>query len=156
MNTIEQLRKWCQGSWLVKHWEDMPVDVLSIDSRNIDQPEQTLFIALKTNLRDGHSYIPEAWQKGVRNFIISSVIDTEALKGANIIQVKDTLLALQQIAAGHRKQFSIPVIGITGSNGKTMVKEWLFQLLSPQFNIVRSPKSFSVACVFRGIHRQRR
>ena len=143
MNTIEQIKKWCNGNWLAKHNEQTPISLLSIDSRQIAQPENTLFIALKTNLRDGHNYIADAWVKGVRNFLISQELDISNLKGANIIQVKDTLQALQQLATGHRKQFNIPVIGITGSNGKTMVKEWLYQLLADKFNIVRSPKSYN-------------
>ncbi|MCD6012751.1 MAG: alanine racemase [Flavipsychrobacter sp.] len=143
MNTIEQIRKWCNGTWLAKADNNAGIDTLAIDSRNIEHPASSLFIALKTSLRDGHSYIPEAWQKGVRNFLVSNDMDTTGISGANFIQVKDTLTALQQIAANHRKQFKIPVIGITGSNGKTMIKEWLYQLLSGQYNIVRSPKSYN-------------
>lgn len=143
MNTIEQIRKWCNGTWLAKAEMETGIDTLAIDSRNIGHPASSLFIALKTSLRDGHSYIPEAWQKGVRNFLVSNELDTSGINGANIIQVKDTLAALQQIAANHRKQFRIPVVGITGSNGKTMIKEWLHQLLAGQYNIVRSPKSYN-------------
>ena len=141
--TVEQLRKWCAGSWLAKDHTDAQIGSLSIDSRSIEQPENTLFIALKTNLRDGHTYIPDAWAKGVRNFLVSNDIDVTGLTESNIIHVKDTLQALQQIAAAYRKQFDIPVIGITGSNGKTVVKEWLYQLLASNYNIVRSPKSYN-------------
>ncbi len=143
MTTVEQLCKWCNGTWLARSDDNMPVGTLSIDTRTIEDPAGALFIALKTSARDGHSYIPDAWQKGVRNFLVSNDMDTAGISGANIIQVKDTLAALQQIAAAHRRQFSIPVIGITGSNGKTMVKEWLNQLLATNYNIVRSPKSFN-------------
>lgn len=143
MNTIEQIRKWCNGTWLAKADSDACIETLAIDSRHIEHPESALFVALKTSLRDGHSYIPEAWQKGVRNFLVSNDMDTTGISGANFIQVKDTLAALQQIAANHRKQFKIPVIGITGSNGKTMIKEWLRQLLSSEYHIVRSPKSYN-------------
>src|SRR5579872_2972715 len=143
MNNIEQLRKWSNGTWLAKSQSDTVIETLSTDSRNIEHAAGTLFIALKTNLRDGHAYIPDAWIKGVRNFLVSQNIATDGLSGANIILVKDTLTALQQIAAAHRKQFNIPVIGITGSNGKTVVKEWLYQLLSGHYNIVRSPKSYN-------------
>jgi len=143
MNHIEQIRKWCTGIWLAEEATDAEIKLLSIDTRSIEQPEKTLFIALKTNLRDGHNYIPDAWQKGVRNFLVSQSIDTTGLTGANIIEVKDTLTALQQISAAHRRQFHIPVIGITGSNGKTMVKEWLYQLLGNHYNIIRSPKSYN-------------
>jgi alanine racemase len=143
MNNLEQLRKWCNGVWLAKEDENTCVEGIAIDSRNIERPASALFIALKTNLRDGHSYIPDAWLKGVRSFLVSHEIDTSGINGANIILVKDTLAALQQIAAAHRKQFAIPVVGITGSNGKTMVKEWLCQLLGNQYNVVRSPKSYN-------------
>jgi Alr-MurF fusion protein len=143
MNTIDELRKWCNGTWLSMEREGADIEVLDIDSRSIERPEQSLFIALKTSLRDGHSYVQEAWQKGVRNFLVSQNVDIPALGGSNIILVKDTLVALQQIAAAHRTQFHIPVIGITGSNGKTVVKEWLYQLLSNYYNTVRSPKSYN-------------
>lgn len=116
---------------------------LSIDSRNIERPETALFVALTTSLRDGHTYIADAYQKGVRSFLVCADVAADTLPGANIIKVKDTLVALQQVAAAHRKQFSIPVIGVTGSNGKTVVKEWLYQLLSTAYNIVRSPKSYN-------------
>ncbi len=143
MNNINHLRKACNGIWLTEHQADQTIDVLAIDSRNIEQPEQALFIALKTSLRDGHAFIYDAWQKGVRNFLVSQTIEDTRISDSNIILVKDTLAALQQIAAAHRRQFSIPVIGITGSNGKTIVKEWLYQLLSNNYNIVRSPKSYN-------------
>lgn len=143
MNNIDQLRKWCNGTWLSMVHEDIYIERLSIDSRNIELPASALFIALKTNLRDGHSYIQDAWQKGVRNFLVSHSIDPSEVPESNIILVKDTLAALQQIAAAHRKQFSIPVIGITGSNGKTVVKEWLYHLLSDHYIIIRSPKSYN-------------
>lgn len=143
MNTIEQIRKWCNGTWLSSTDNNAGIETLDIDSRNIEHPSGSLFIALKTPLRDGHSYIPDAWQKGVRNFLVSNDLDMANISGANFIRVNDTLSALQQVASGHRKQFKIPVIGITGSNGKTMIKEWLHQLLSSHYNIVRSPKSYN-------------
>jgi alanine racemase len=143
MNSIEQVRKWCNGAWLAKGHADTAIGTLAIDSRNIEQPEMALFIALKTNLRDGHAFISDAWAKGVRNFLVSAALDAGVLADANIIVVKDTLAALQQIAAAHRRQFNIPVIGVTGSNGKTVVKEWLYQLLNSYYNIVRSPKSYN-------------
>jgi Alr-MurF fusion protein len=143
MNNIEQLRKWCNGVWLTSPDADAGIENLATDSRNIEQPESALFIPLKTHLRNGHAYMQDAWQKGVRNFLVSEKTDTALLAGANIIEVKDTLNALQQIAAAHRRQFKIPVVGITGSNGKTVVKEWLYQLLSTSYNIVRSPKSYN-------------
>lgn len=139
---LEQLRKWCKGEWLVKA-NDLPIENLTIDSRKISDPETSLFIALKAQRRDGHSFIGEVYEKGVRNFLVDRVIDTEKYKGANFIKVADTLVALQQFCAAYRKQFNIPVIGITGSNGKTVVKEWLYQLLGESFKIIRNPKSYN-------------
>src|SRR5439155_10209283 len=93
--------------------------------------------------RDGHQFIPELYKKGIRNFVVSEAIETAAYPQSNFISVKDTLAALQQLAAYHRTRFNIPVIGITGSNGKTIVKEWLYQLLHEEYNIIRSPKSYN-------------
>ncbi len=143
MNSMEQLRKWSNGTWLTGSQGASLIDELAIDSRNIEHPEKALFIALKTHLRDGHTYIADAYGRGVRNFLVSQSIDTTPFSGADFILVKDTLNALQQIAAAHRKQFKIPVIGVTGSNGKTVVKEWLNQLLGNHYNVARSPKSYN-------------
>ena len=124
----------------------MPIILLIIsffDSRKIFYPATSLFIALKGPRRNGHSFLPELYKKGVRNFIVCEEIKKEDFPGSNILHVKDGLKALQQLAAFHRKQFNLPVIGITGSNGKTIVKEWLYQLLNENFNIVRSPKSYN-------------
>ena len=122
---------------------DNPIEYISFDSRKFFFPSTSLFIALKGPRRNGHSFIPDLYKKGVRNFIVCEEIKSEDLPDANILFVKEGLKALQQLAAFHRKQFNIPVIGITGSNGKTIVKEWLYQLLQPNFNIVRSPKSYN-------------
>jgi len=112
-----------------------------IDSRRLISPENCVFIALVTRKNDGHKYIRELYDKGIRNFIVSN--PDFIPEKSNCILVDDTLVALQKITAYHRKKFDIPVIGITGSNGKTIVKEWLFQLLSPDYNIARSPKSYN-------------
>ena len=143
MHTIAELQKWTNGELLSEWDNNTPISELSIDSRAIDHPEKALFIALKTPVRDGHDFIKDAYAAGVRNFLVAQSIDTTGLSKSNIIYVKDTLGALQQIAAAHRKQFNIAVIGITGSNGKTVVKEWLGQLLSESFDLVRSPKSYN-------------
>ena len=116
---------------------------LLIDSRKIHSPGDSLFFALTGPRRDGHQFIAELYNKGVRNFVISKKIKTTDFSEANFILVNDSLEALQKLTAFHRKQFNIPVIGITGSNGKTIVKEWLYQLLQEKFNIVRSPKSYN-------------
>jgi Alr-MurF fusion protein len=120
-----------------------PVEYLLLDSRKIYSPATSLFFALKGKRRDGHQFIGEVYKKGVRSFVISDVTDSSAWPDACFVVVKDTLEALQQLAAYHRKQFAIPVIGITGSNGKTIVKEWLYQLLHADHTIVRSPKSYN-------------
>lgn len=123
--------------------EDYPIEHLTLDSRKIYSPATSLFFALKGPRRNGHQFIAETYKKGARNFVVSEPVDTAAYPESNFIVVQDTLQALQQLAAWHRKQFNIPVIGITGSNGKTIVKEWLYQLLHTDYTIVRSPKSYN-------------
>ena len=116
---------------------------LLTDSRKISDPATAVFFVLKGN-RDAHQYIPQLYEKGVRCFVISNPnFPIASYPEANFIIVEDTLIALQKIAAHHRSHFQYPVIGITGSNGKTIVKEWLFQLLAPDYRIVRSPKSYN-------------
>jgi UDP-N-acetylmuramoyl-tripeptide--D-alanyl-D-alanine ligase len=142
-NNIEQIQQWCSGTWLARAQGNDIIDELASDSRNIDQPDAALFVAIKTHLRNGHTYIAAAWRKGVRNFLVSEDINIDEIPGSSIIKVENTLKALQDIAAAYRSQFTLPVIGITGSNGKTIVKEWLYQLLNDSYNIVRSPKSYN-------------
>jgi alanine racemase len=119
------------------------VSELSYDSRKIQSSEKTLFFALKTAHADGHLFVEDAYQKGVRNFCVAQETDVAKFPESNIILVENTLKALQSLAAYHRSQFALPVIGITGSNGKTIVKEWLYQLLHEDYNIVRSPRSYN-------------
>lgn len=120
------------------------VSILLTDSRRLSFPEQSLFFALKTKTNDGHNYIPELYKLRVRNFVVSEVLpEFASMPEANFLVVKDTLRALQKLAVFHRSHFHIPVIGITGSNGKTVVKEFLYQLLHNEFNIVRSPRSYN-------------
>ena len=107
---------------------DSSISFLLTDSRSLCFPEETLFFALKTERNDGHQYVAELYRRGVRNFVVSRQ-PSELFDDANFLVVADTLKALQQLAACHRAAFNIPVVGITGSNGKTMVKEWLSQLL---------------------------
>jgi Alr-MurF fusion protein len=115
------------------------------DTRRVAFPETSLFFPLVGRFHDGHDYIAAAYDRGVRNFLVSK--DTflfEDFKDANFLKIDDILRGIQKIAAAHRRQFpDLEVIGITGSNGKTVVKEWLFQLLREDFNIVRSPKSYN-------------
>ena len=119
------------------HW-------LLTDSRSLCYPESTLFFAIKTRRGDGHHYISELYQRGVRAFVVSEGLPNDtSFADADFISVPDTLEALQKLAAYHRTRFDIPVVGITGSNGKTLVKEWLYQLLSPDYAITRSPRSYN-------------
>ncbi|GAB3906885.1 bifunctional UDP-N-acetylmuramoyl-tripeptide:D-alanyl-D-alanine ligase/alanine racemase [Mucilaginibacter boryungensis] len=120
---------------------DVPISTLLTDSRRIANAPEALFFAL-SNRRDGHQFISEAYESGVRNYVVSSK-PAEPLLNANYLIVPNVLIALQTLAAHHRNQFELQVIGITGSNGKTIVKEWLYQLLVAEHNIVRSPKSYN-------------
>ena len=139
---------------------DAQIGWLLTDSRSLCFPEETLFFALKTQRNDGHRYIADLYRRGVRNFVVTTVpaapslvrsdsiaASVESSAGlypdANFLVVPSPLAALQRLAERHRDEFNIPIVGITGSNGKTMVKEWLYQLLSPQFSVTRSPKSFN-------------
>lgn len=115
---------------------------LLTDSRSLCFPEESLFFALVTTRGDGHRYVADLYARGVRNFVVSRLPD-ETGEGANYLIVDDTLAALQRLAGYHRTRFDVPVAGITGSNGKTMVKEWLHQLLAPQTTVTRSPRSYN-------------
>lgn len=119
---------------------DIIIDHISIDSRTILQPESTLFIALSGERHDAHQYIPDLIKKGVKAFIVQETIENEQTA---FIQVNDTLAAFQQLATIYRNQFSLEVIGVTGSNGKTIVKEWLWQCLRSKYVTVKSPKSYN-------------
>jgi len=142
MYSIQTITSLVQGKLLHKG-KNCIIKHLVHDSRRVSNGEASLFFALKTGNADGHRFIEDAYKKGVRSFIVNRDISPTPLSDANIILVSDTLVALQHLAAYHRKQFTIPVIGLTGSNGKTVVKEWLYQLLREDYNIVRSPKSYN-------------
>ena len=116
------------------------INHISIDSRSLQNGTNSLFFALRGQNQDGQNYINELYEKGVRNFVVTKVV---SLPGANFVIVKDTTAALQKFASYYRTLFNFPVIGITGSNGKTIVKEWLNFVLSPDFNVIRSPKSYN-------------
>ncbi|MCB0700191.1 MAG: bifunctional UDP-N-acetylmuramoyl-tripeptide:D-alanyl-D-alanine ligase/alanine racemase [Chitinophagales bacterium] len=139
---IDDIAKWCNGQWL-QHENNACIEELCIDTRKVAQPELALFFAFKTSNRDGHTFISTAYEKGIRNYVVTNNVDVSIYKGSNFIHVADALSALQQIAMKHRAMFTLPCIGITGSNGKTIVKEWLHQLLAEDYNIVRSPKSYN-------------
>ena len=118
------------------------IDTISIDSRSLQNTDGTLFFALVGPNHDGHKYILELIKKGVSHFVVNHIPKNLENK-ANFLIVENTLFALQKIASYHRSNFDFPIIGITGSNGKTIVKEWLNFLLSPDYNIIRSPKSYN-------------
>ena len=122
---------------------DVVITNVSYDTRKINSGESSLFFALNGAFRDGHSFVKDAYSKGVRHFVVSEKGITQKLDGANEILVSDTFEALQKLAAFHRSQFNYPVVAITGSYGKTTVKEWLSELISPEFKVVRSPKSYN-------------
>lgn len=127
---------------LVKNLPEFSIENISIDSRSLQNNQGTLFFALKGHNHDAHQYLQNLIDKGVRFFVVEYI--PEHLKDkAHFIVVKNTLNALQQTAIFYRNLFSFPTIGITGSNGKTIVKEWLNFLLSSDFTIVRSPKSYN-------------
>ncbi len=120
------------------------IKTLSIDSRKTNADEGTLFFAIKGERHDGHVYIHDLYKKGIRLFVVEQKIESVSeLTGASILEVKSSIDALQKIAAFHRSQFSIPVIGITGSNGKTIIKEWLYQLLSFDTAVAKNPGSYN-------------
>ena len=125
--------------------EDAIVSQLLTDSRSLTAPQETVFFALRTPNDDGHNYIPDLYDKGVRNFVVASdYFAPPECKAANYIAVESPLDALQSLAMFHRRRFrELPVIGITGSRGKTTVKEWLYQLLKDDYRIVRSPRSYN-------------
>ncbi|WP_293310112.1 bifunctional UDP-N-acetylmuramoyl-tripeptide:D-alanyl-D-alanine ligase/alanine racemase [Pedobacter sp. UBA5917] len=118
------------------------IQYLVMDSRSVLMPENSIFFALSSH-RDGHEFIRDAYAKDIRNFVITEAKYVNQYPDCNFLLVDDALTALQKLAIYHRKQFDLKTIGITGSNGKTIVKEWLYQLLAADFNIVRSPKSYN-------------
>ncbi|MBO5580753.1 MAG: bifunctional UDP-N-acetylmuramoyl-tripeptide:D-alanyl-D-alanine ligase/alanine racemase [Prevotella sp.] len=126
---------------------DAKIGWLLTDSRSLCFPEETLFFALRSQRNDGHKYIDDLYRRGVRNFVVESISQLSThnsqLTDANFLVVPSPLEALQRLAERHRDEFDIPIVGITGSNGKTMVKEWLYQILSPQMVVTRSPRSYN-------------
>ena len=124
---------------------DANIGFLLTDSRSLCFAEETLFFALKSGRNDGHNYISDLYRRGVRNFVVQDVPAgySTVYPDANFLKVADSLVALQRLAERHRDEYDIPVVGITGSNGKTIVKEWLYQLLSPEMKVTRSPRSYN-------------
>lgn len=130
-----------------RRFGNTPADIswLLTDSRSLAFPETTLFFALRTKLGDGHHYIADLYRRGVRNFVVGIVPPDREITypQANFLLVVSPLKALQRLAERHREEYDLPVIGVTGSNGKTVVKEWLYQLLSPSLRVTRSPRSYN-------------
>ena len=141
-HTIRHIASVVSGSFLQFHQDDL-IEQLLTDSRRLVFPDSTLFFALYGSRREGHDFIADLYLRGVRNFIIYQAMPVEDYPEANFILVKNSLRALQSLAIFHRQQYDLPVIGITGSNGKTIVKEWLNQLLEDRYRIVRSPRSYN-------------
>jgi len=143
--TIQMIAEAIEASFITSHGpETCLINALSIDSRNIKNNGHTIFFAIVGARNNGHQFIEKLYQEGIRNFVVSDQsCFKHHYKNCNFLLVKDTLLALQLLAKKHRENYHFPVIAITGSNGKTIVKEWLFQLLRNDYNIVRSPKSYN-------------
>ena len=144
MYTISDIARIISASQEIILNED-PIHGLLIDSRNLTRTEGILFFAIKGERHDAHEFLSDIYEKGIRNFVVNELPGNAEMEFAdsNFLVVEDTLVALHTLAAFHRKQFSYPVIAITGSNGKTIVKEWLWQLLRDDYSIVRSPKSYN-------------
>ncbi len=122
------------------------INSLIYDSRSLVSPIDSLFFALKGKQRDGHAFIKDLYNRNIRNFVVNKLpADREYFAKANFLIVEDTLLALQKVAQYHREQFNGQVVGITGSNGKTIIKEWLFHMLYNKKKVVSSPKSYNSA-----------
>ncbi len=121
---------------------EVMVSGISTDSRHVHQPEASLFVAIRGDRHDGHSFISELSERGINAFIVEE-LPTSPARDISFILVKDSLKALQELAAAHRDRHGCRVIGITGSNGKTIVKEWINQVLSPDQKIARSPRSYN-------------
>jgi alanine racemase len=141
--SIQQVSQAIGGELTVKAPDKTEIRDLLTDSRRVLNPEHALFFSIKGERHDGHKFIANLFNEGVRNFIISEWNNDYLAINANFILVDDALAALQKLTAFHRERFHYPVIGITGSNGKTITKEWLYQLLRSDLNIVRSPKSYN-------------
>lgn len=139
LNTIAKLI----GSTNLEN-KDVEINWLLTDSRSLSFPTESLFFAIKTSRNNGHNYVSELYNQNLHYFVVSEMRpEFSKMTDAIFLQVENTLVALQTLAGRHRASFQIPIIGITGSNGKTVVKEWLYQLLHSDFNITRSPRSFN-------------
>ncbi len=142
MYTFEEIAEIVHGE-IILNGNKQPINRVLLDSRKLSQAGDSLFIAIKGPRHNSHQYLEQVYAAGIRAFLVEENIDTKMLLGANVLKVKNSTQALQQLAANHRLKYKCPVVGITGSNGKTIVKEWLNTLLADDYNIVRSPKSWN-------------
>jgi alanine racemase len=137
---FSQLEEICQGK-ILHQSENSELTALCIDSRNLTIQKGSVFFAINGENQDGHKYLEEAFSKGIRLFVVEK--EVKDFEDGSIIQVDSAKRALQQLVTHHRQNFYYPVIGITGSNGKTIVKEWLSSLVAKKYDVVKSPKSYN-------------
>ena len=142
MILFSQLKLITGGAYVSFH-SDLFIETLCIDSRKATPSDDLLFFAIHGDRHDGHSYLQSLYDMGVRQFVVERDVTHAAMKEANILRVSSSVDALQQLCAFHRSQFQMPVIGITGSNGKTVVKEWLYQMLADDQVVVKNPGSYN-------------
>ena len=141
--SIEQLAKFCSAKFEGVNAKTQ-ISQLIIDSRKAKDFSTHLFIAIKGSRHDGHNFIKDLYKRGCRNFLISQPnFNTSDYPEGNFLITSNSLYAFQDLARNHRLQFNIPIIGITGSNGKTIVKEWLSICLKKAYNTCKSPKSYN-------------
>ena len=139
---IKEISKIVEGE-LILNGVTTKLHNIIYDTRKITFPEASVFFAFKTINGDGHFFIDDAFEKGIKNFVVSQDIDYSKYKNCNFLIVRNTLDSLQKLARYHRGLFNIPVIAITGSNGKTILKEWLNNALSKKYKVVQSPNSYN-------------
>ena len=133
------------GGKVIQYVTDQPIGTLLLDSRKLQVADDSLFLATRGQHHDSHRFLTMVYAQGIRQFVVERVDNAayEYLKDANIIQVASSIDALQQIATYHRNQYQLPLLAITGSNGKTIVKEWLSQLLALKYSVAKSPQSYN-------------
>jgi len=141
--SIQQIQHILKGKFLNSLPFEQKIEQLLFDSRHLIFANRTLFFAFAGVRQDGHDFIDELYAQGVRNFVVTKKIVPANYPEANLVYVKNSIKAIQRLAIAHRQQFDLPVIGITGSNGKTIVKEWLFQLLHQEYRIIKNPGSYN-------------
>ncbi len=142
--SVEDIIQITRGTLVQGEDLSQKINTFCTDSRKVAIAECSIFVALRTEVRDGHSFIQEAYDKGIRCFLVSTTsFSDKTLSDANIILVQDPLRAMQSLAAAHRLRFTLPILGITGSNGKTIIKEWLAILFSKREQVIKNPKSYN-------------